>query len=342
MFKVIITDYLSPPATIEAQGLAGLATVECLGAHSADELVGKLEDADALIIFHEVTLPRKVIERLRRCRVVVRCGTGYDQIDLAAAAEHGIPVCNVPDYGVDEVADHAIAMMLACNRGLLLAERRLRAALTPWNYHAVKPLFRLAGATLGVVGLGRIGTAMALRARGLRMNVIACDPYLRSGVEKAIGVSLVSLERLLAESDVVSLHVPLTDETRRLIDAPALSQMKPHALLINTARGAVVDTDALATALSEKRIGGAGIDVLPTEPPGTDEPLIRLWQRTDLPPVNLLLTPHTAFYSEAGLVEMREKGAAEVARVLSGQRPRNCVNAELPGSSATAARSGDR
>jgi C-terminal binding protein len=329
VFKVLITDYISPPVAIELRELTGLATVECLGAKSAEELAGKVDDADALMIYHEITLPRKIIERLNHCRVIVRCGTGYDQVDLAVAGERGIPVCNVPDYGVDEVADHALALMLACNRGLLVAHRHLRATLAPWNYHAVEPIFRLSGATMGIIGLGRIGTATALRAKGLRMRVLACDPYLRSGVDKAVGVTLVDLDTLLSESDVVSLHVPLTDETRGMIDAAALSKMKSHAILVNTARGAVVDTSALADALRDRRIGGAGIDVLPSEPPGPDEPLIALWRQADNLPVNLLLTPHTAFYSESSLVEMREKGAREVARVLTGKPAKNCVNEHL-------------
>lgn len=329
MYQVIVTDYLPPPPQIEMEKLAGVAEVECLLAKSADELVGKVEKADALIVFHEVTVPRKVIEKLTRCRAIVRCGTGYDQIDLAAAGERNIPVSNVPDYGVDEVADHAIALALACNRKLLVAERRLREGLDPWNYHAVEPVFRLSEATMGIIGLGRIGTATALRAKGLRMKVLACDPYLRPGLDKAVGVEMVTFDRLLAECDIVSLHVPLTDETRGMINAAALARMKPGAILVNTARGAVVDVQALAAALRAGGISGAGLDVLPIEPPSADDPLIRLWREKQDRPVNLVLTPHTGFYSESGLVEMRIKAADEVARALTGQPLRNCVNVEL-------------
>ena len=335
MFEVVVTDYLPPPPTIEAEKLAGLADVHCLLAHSADELVGRVEMADALIIFHEVTLPRGIIERLTRCRAIVRCGTGYDQIDLVAAGERGIPVSNVPDYGVDEVADHAIALALACNRKLLVAERRLKASLAPWNYHTVEPVFRLSEATMGIIGLGRIGTATALRAKGLRMRVLACDPYLRPGLDKSVGVSMVDLDQLLAESDIVSLHVPLTDETRNMIDAAAIRKMKPGAILVNTARGAVVDVQALADALREQRICGAGLDVLPTEPPTAADPLITLWQAQSDRPVNLVLTPHTGFYSESGLVEMRIKAADEVVRALTGRPLRNCVNDEMLASKRT-------
>jgi C-terminal binding protein len=327
MFQVYVTDHLTPPATLEEHELADLAKVGCLLAKSPKDLIETTRDADALIVFHEVSVPAEVIRGLEKCRVIVRGGVGFDNVDLRAAGAQGILVCNVPDYGVDEVADHALMLTLACNRGLARTERGLIRTLSPWEFHAVKPVPRLVGKTMGIVGLGRIGAAMALRAKSLRMNVIACDPYLRPGLDKCFGVPLVDLDTLLTQSDVVSLHTPLTEETRHLINARTLAQMKKSALLINTARGAVVDTHALADALDRGLIAGAGIDVLPQEPPDTSEPLIRLWQQSD-PVVNLIITPHTAFYSEEGSVEMRSKAAQEVARVLRGERPRNCVNQE--------------
>jgi len=326
MHKVYLTDYMGPPVTIEEQELGGIARVECLLATSADQLIGRVNDAAGLIVFHEVSIPQRVIDVLDRCRIIVRGGVGFDNVDLAAAGRRGIYVCNVPDYGVDEVADHAIALMLACNRGLIRAERRLRDTLKPWDYQAIAPAFRLSEATMGILGLGRIGTATALRAKALKMRVLACDPYIRDGVGKAVGVEMVDLDTLLPACDVVSLHVPLTDETRNMIDATALAKMKPNALLINTARGAVVDTDALEAALRSGRIAGAGIDVLPLEPPQPTSPLIRLWRERREPPVNLVITPHAAFYSKSAQAEMRAKAAREIARVLTGQKPRNCVN----------------
>ena len=220
-------------------------------------------------------------------------------------------------------------LMLACYRGLIRAERHLRRTLAPWGYKAVHPVSRLAEATMGIVGLGRIGTAAALRAKAFKMHVLACDPYIPDGADKAVGVELVDLDTLLSRSDVVSLHVPLTEETRGMIEATALAKMKPTAILVNTSRGAVVDIDALAAALEAGRLGGAGIDVLPVEPPSAAIPLIRLWQQDRDPPLNLAITPHTAFYSEAGLIEMRTKAAREVGRVLRGEPPRNCVNLEF-------------
>jgi len=327
-FKVPITDYVASPAIFEEKILADIAEIPCYEQSDEAGLAGKIEDADALIVFHTVRISASSIRRLQICRVIVRCGVGYDNVDLAAAGEKGIYVCNVPDYGVDEVADHAIALMLACARGLTFTEKRLRKGLIPWNFQIAPGLHRLAGGVFGVIGLGRIGTAAALRAKGFRMKVAACDPYLRDGMDKALDATLVSLDELMAMSDVVSVHTPLTLETIRIVDAPQLAKMKPHAILVNTARGKCVDTQALAEALKAGKIGGAGLDVLPDEPPDPDDLIVKLWQQED-PPVNLLLTPHSAFYTEQSREEMRTKAALEVRRVLLGNKPRNVVNSEF-------------
>lgn len=328
MQRVVITDYWAPPADVEQSQLTSIARVDCLQARKESDLHGQVSDVDGVILCHEISLTKEIIPELTQCQVIVRCGVGYDNVDLQSAGEHGILVCNVPDYGVDEVADHSIGMMLACNRGLFLAERHLRRSLAPWDMRAVEPIFRINKSTMGIIGLGRIGSATAKRAQGLGMTVIAYDPYVRAGTDKVMGVRLVGLEELLNQSDVVSVHTPLTDETRNLIDATAIQKMKPSAILVNTSRGAVVDTDAVADALISKTIAAAGIDVLPIEPATATMKLVKLWQEDHNPPINLIITPHTAFYSEEGLHEMREKAAKEVARVLSGQNPQNCVNSQ--------------
>ena len=328
MFKVVITDYIGPEVEPEHAIIGDLAEIECLRARSISELDGRVEDADAIIIFHEVSLPTEVVDRLEKCRVIVRGGVGYDAVDFHRAGERGIPVCNVPDYGVDEVADQAIGMMIACNRGFLKVERKLKTPLEPWDCRAVEPVKRLAGATLGIVGLGRIGQATAQRAKAMRMRIITHDPYLRPGTEKVFGLEMVTLPELLATSDVVSLHTPLTKETESLINAETLAQMKPDAILVNTSRGAVVDTAALAMALRTGKIGAAGIDVLPTEPPSPDEPLVQLWREAEKLNVNLILTPHTAFYSGEAMMEIRTKAASEVARALRCEKLINCVNVD--------------
>jgi C-terminal binding protein len=327
-FRVPITDYVSSPAIYEEKVLSSIAEVPCLEQIHESGLMGKIEDADALIVFHTIRVSALSIRRLEKCRAIVRCGVGYDNVDLVAAGEKGIYVCNVPDYGTDEVADHAIALMLACARGLTSTERRLRKTLAPWNYLAATPLRRLAGSTLGIIGLGRIGTATALRAKALRMKVVAHDPYLADGYDKALGVPLLPLDELLAVSDVVSVHTPLNPETTGIVGAPQLARMQPHAILVNTARGKCVDAGAVAEALKSGKIGGAGLDVLPDEPPGAEDPIVRLWQQED-PPVNLILTPHNAFYTEQSREEMRTKAALEVRRILLGEKPRNPVNLEF-------------
>lgn len=323
--KVVITDYVAPPAVFEEEVLSDVADVSCLQQTDEMGLRGKIEDADGLLAFHMIGLTSDSINRLTRCKVIVRCGVGFDNVDIAAAGSKGIYVCNVPDYGVDEVADHAIALMLACSRGLSFTEKRLRKTLTPWGPWAVPKLHRLAGGIFGVIGLGRIGTATAMRAKAFRMKVVACDPYIPDGRDKALGVTMMSLDDLMAVSDVVSVHTPLTEETRGIVGAAQLAKMKPHAILVNTARGGCVDDDALVEVLKRGKIAGAGLDVLPVEPPETDRAIIKLWQQED-PPVNLVVTPHSAFYSEQGLEEMRTKAALEVKRVLVGEKPRNVVN----------------
>lgn len=326
--RVIITDCLSPPAAIEEDILRGLATVECLEAKRDADLNGRLREADAVILYHEVALSENVLDEMKHCRLIVRGGVGIDNVDIREAGKRGIAVSNVPDYGVDEVADHAIALMLAGLRGLIKVERSLRPAGAngSWDRHAVAPVPRLCEQVIGIIGCGRIGSATALRARALKMRVLACDPYMQPGMEKVFGVERVSLEELLERSDVVSLHTPLTDETHHLIDAAALARMKAGAFLVNTSRGAVVDTIALANALEQGKLAGAGIDVLPEEPPPEDDPLVRLWREDRDPPFNLLLTPHTAYYSESGLAEIRRKSSEEIARFFRGERLWNCVN----------------
>lgn len=327
-FKVPITDYVASPAIFEEKVLADIADVPCLEQVEESGLTGKIEDADALIVFHTIRISASSIRRLRKCRAIVRCGVGYDNVDLAAAGAKGIYVCNVPDYGTEEVADHAMALMLACARGLPLTEKGLRKTLAPWNFLAASPLRRLAGATLGIIGLGRIGTAVALRAKGFRLKIVACDPYLPDGYDKALGVTMLPLNELMAVSDIVSVHTPLTPETTQIVGAAQLAKMKPHGILINTARGKCVDVQAVAESLRDGKIGGAGLDVLPDEPPAKDDPIVRLWQQDDSP-VNLIVTPHNAFYTEQSREEMRTKAAMEVRRVLIGEKPRNAVNREF-------------
>ena len=285
--------------------------------------------ATALIVYINIPIDAALIDKLDSCKIIVRAGVGFDHIDLDAAARRGIPVCNVPDYGTTEVADHAIALMLGLARGLVSYHQRLIAdPVAGWHWSGAPLVRRLRGARFGLVGLGRIGTAAARRAKGLDMAVSFYDPYLADGTELGLGFHRErTLEALLASVDVVSLHCPLTAETDKIIDARALKAIKPGALLVNTARGGLIDISALEVALRDGWIDGAGLDVLPDEPPSVDHPLLQAFRRRE-PWIDgrLLLTPHAAWYSPDGRIDLRRKSAMTVIDFLATGRPRNRVN----------------
>ena len=303
-------------ARIESDVLRGHAEVHELRLTSDAELTGEpCEIADAIIIWHELQLTYAALERLRKTRVIVRNGVGYDNVDIRGAAALGIAVANVPDYGTEEVADHTIALTLALLRRLRpLFEDVARGA---WNWQTAAACRRLRGQVFGIVGCGRIGTAAALRAKALGFDVRFYDPYVPSGYEKAIGVRREeSLNALITEADVLSLHLPLTDETRFLIDIPQLRAMKPTAVVVNTARGAVIRHAAIDRALGDSWIAGAALDVLENEPEGLD-----LFARHP----NCLVTPHSAFYSQESMEDLRRLSAVVVREALEG-RLLNVVN----------------
>jgi D-3-phosphoglycerate dehydrogenase/C-terminal binding protein len=305
-----------------------VARVEVLCADREDQLVGHIDDADALMIYHTLKFTARSIERLSRCKLIVRCGVGYDNVDWKFARQRGIPVANVPDYGTEEVADSAIGLMLSLTRGISLLNSRLRQGGIDWSYNHAAPLRRLRGRVLGIVGLGRIGSAAALRGKALGMDVVYYDPYAPDGRDKSLGVRRVeSLDELLAQAFVVSLHCPLTDETRHLIRAETLEKMSTGSYLVNTSRGAVVDTAAIPAAIARGKLAGAALDVLPFEPPAEDDPLLLAWRDPQHPAHHrVILNAHTAFYSEEGLLDMRIKGAEACHRALLGLPLRNVVN----------------
>ncbi|MHB1033609.1 MAG: C-terminal binding protein [Pirellulales bacterium] len=327
-FRVVITDFLTGGLEPERQVLGELAEVVALGARVEDALVGQIEEADAIILYHELTLTRRTIERLTRCKLIVRGGVGVDNVDHAYARQRGIVVANVPDYGTEEVADSALALTMALVRGVHCLNSRLRASQGPWSHLQAAPIVRLRGRTFGVVGLGRIGTAAALRAKALGMEVLFYDPYKPDGYDKALGIRrAATLEELLSRSLVVSLHCPLTDETFHAIDAAAVARMPRGSYLVNTARGGIVDVVALPEALESGHLAGAGIDVLEREPPADDDPLIAAWRDpTHAAHHRLIINPHAAFYSEEGLMEIRVRSAEACRRALAGLPLGNVVN----------------
>lgn len=273
-------------------------------------------DADA-IVCHRVPVDQRVIDAAPKLKIALRHGVGYEELDVDALARAGIPACNVPDYGPEEVAMHALSLLLALRRQLLALDASVRAG--KWTHLPEgRKIHRLSVQTAGIVGLGRIGSAFAPRAKAIFGRVLAVDPYVDPARFAELGVEAVGLEELLRQSDAITLHVPSTKETQHLIDEQALRLMKPSAVLANTSRGPVVDQLALAEALQAGRLEGAACDVWEHEPPAPDHPLLSC--------PNFIASSHSAWYSEEGLVDMQIKAAEEVIRVLAGEPPRNAVN----------------
>lgn len=327
-FKVVVTDFLDHSPDAELQILGDLASIECLCAENEEELAGRIEDADAVMIYHCLKFTARSVDKLKHCKLIVRCGVGYDNVDYVSARARGIPVANVPDYGTEEVADSAIGMALSLTRGISMLNSLLRAGDGDWSYAHASPLPRLRSRVFAIVGLGRIGSAAALRAKSLGMDVAYYDPYAPDGRDKSLGIRRVeSLDELLGSAHVLSLHCPLTSETKHLINADTLEKMPRGSYLVNTSRGGVVDTSAVPAAIASGRLAGAGIDVLPHEPPLPGDPLIAAWRDPSHPAHHrVIINPHSAFYSVQGLMDMRIKGAEACRRALLGLPLRNVVN----------------
>ena len=286
-------------------------------------------NCDAVVSVNDI--PEEYRQKMTKCRIFVTPKVGFDNIDGKAWADMGIPLCNVPDYGTQEVADHAMALMLSLMKGITFHTRELkqdprglwRPALNPYGK-------RLSASTFGVVGLGRIGTAAVLRAKAFGMDVVMYDPYRENGAELSVGIRRVhSLEELFAQCDVVSLHLPLSAATEKLINAEVLSHSKPGLILVNTARGPIIDLDGLYEALKADHVQAVGLDVLPEEPANPDHPLIKAWAADEeWIDHRLLITPHSAFYTPESVHDMRFKGGEVIVKYLDTGGLDNCVNQE--------------
>jgi D-3-phosphoglycerate dehydrogenase len=314
--KIVVTDCDHPTVEIEKEILSEIDPEFILAqCNTEDEVIEVAKDADG-IINQYAPITRRVIESLKRCKVIARYGVGVDNIDVEAATEHKIIVANVPDYCIDEVSTHTMALILACARGITLLDRKRREKR--WDFTLAKPLFRTQGKILGLFGLGKIARAVAQKASGFDFRIIAFDPYV-SKVDG--GIKLVEFSQLLSDSDFVSLHVPLTAETRHSFGENELKKMKKTAYLINTSRGPIVDEKALYQALKNRWIAGAALDVMEKEPPNWNSSLLQL--------DNLIITPHISFYSEESYVELKTKVAQAVLSVLKGELPRAIVNPQV-------------
>ena len=313
--QVIITDCNHGTIAPEEEILGGVARLELHQRSDEEGLLEFCREADGIITQYGA-FTRRVLRELRRCKVITRYGVGVDTVDLDTATECGIIVAFVPDYCTDEVSTHAVALILALHRRLILLDREVRRG--NWEFRVAAPVTRLAGQTLGIVGLGRIGLRVAEKLRPFGLRILATDPYR---TDWPAWVHRVSLNELLEASDIVSLHCPLTAETRHLISLPALRQMRRSAILVNTARGGVVDTEGLLQGLREHWIAGAALDVLEIEPMPAGHSLARL--------DNVILSPHAAWYSEGSIVELKRKVATAVRRVLEGKIPAAVANPEV-------------
>lgn len=290
-----------------------LAPRDCL---TEDEVLAAARDADAILV-REAPMGERVINSLKRCKAIVRYGVGVDNIDLEKARQRKIYVANVPGYGTEEVSDHAVALLLACVRSLLVRDGNLRRG--EFELHIRDTMFRTTGKVLGLVGYGRIGRAFHRKWKGfLPRRVLVFDPLVAAETLKESGAEKTDLDALFADSDYISLHAPLTPQTRHLIDEDSLQKMKPTAILVNTSRGELIDEQALIRALSENRILAAGLDVFEREPVPPNHPLLRL--------PNVILTGHVGWYSKDAVKELQTRGAQEVLRVLSGEPPQCWVN----------------
>jgi D-3-phosphoglycerate dehydrogenase len=314
---VAVTDSVFPNLDPARAVLSKIGAEIRLAAEAMPEAILQVaEGADAVLTTY-AKVTAEMIPRMPRCRIIGRFGIGVDNVDIPAATKAGIVVTRVPDYCLDEVSDHAMALLLALVRKIPSANARTHSGR--WEMRAVVPIHRLRGTVLGLVAFGQIPQLVAPKAQSFGIRVVAYDPFVPKEVAAKAGVELVEFDELVKISDYISIHTPLLPATHHLFNAGVFRRMKPGAYLINTARGPIIDEAALAEALDQGKLAGAGLDVMEQEPP----PSSPLFGRD-----NVILTPHTSFYSEESLVDLQTKAAEEVVRVLSGQAPRNPVNPE--------------
>lgn len=313
---VAVTDHVFPnlEPTEEVLGRIG-ADLRLAAAKTPEAILDVAREADGVIVCY-ADMSADLIAELTNCKVIARTGIGFDNVDLEAASARGMFVTNVPEYCEDEVSDHAMALLLGSIRKIAFLSESVDGGT--WDAGSAKPIGRIRGRTLGLAGFGKIPRRLAGKAQAFGMAVVAYDPYAPEQVFTDAGVRSVTFDELLAESDYISVHAPLTPETENMFDADAFAKMRQGAYIVNTARGPLIDVEALADSLDAGHLAGAGLDVLPVEPPPVGA---RLLNRP-----NVILTPHTGFYSEESMVDLQTKAAEQVAMVLSGQDPQFAVN----------------
>ncbi len=320
--KVVLTDYVWESLEVEKKTLAGLAELTALQTKTPDQFAAAAADCDALLNTYAGPITADVMAKMPKCKIIARYGIGVDTIDLEAATAAGIIVTNNPTYCIEEVAEHTMALLLSAARKITFYDRQVRAG--KWEVPPGKPIQRLSGSTLGLIGFGNIARQVAIRAAAFGMKVLFADPFVKEGQFDAPGKKMELLD-MLKQSDFVSVHPPLTAQTRKSINDEAFNAMKPSAVIINCARGPVIDTDALVRALDAKKISGAALDTTDPEPLPNPHPLRGR--------ENVIINPHAAWYSEQAMVGLQAGAPGEVRRVLSGEWPIHVVNKAVKGKS---------
>jgi D-3-phosphoglycerate dehydrogenase len=320
--KIVVTDFIESDLDWEAGELKRRGvefSFHQLNFAPAAEVGAATRDAD-VVIANFTRITSGIIDAWGRCKLVIRHGTGFDNFDLEALSRAGIPLCYIPDYCIEEVAEHAIALIFACGRRFAQGHGVFGASAGKprWDFRGIVPVYRMTGRTVGIVGCGRIGSCVYRKLSSFGFRFLICDPYLTTERKQELGIEVIDIERVFRESDFITLHTPLNEETRHMVNAGLLALMKPSACLINTSRGPVVENRALAAALKCRSIAGAGIDVFDADPPEPDCVLFGL--------PDVMLTPHTAWYSEDSAWNIRRLIILEIDRFLSGLPPRFVAN----------------
>ncbi len=326
-WKVVVTDYIEKDLNWEQEQLANRPDVSFEAfqlKHALEaEIIEKIQDADILVV-NMVQLSPPIIESLRQCQLIIRHGVGYDNVNVPELTKRGIIFINIPDYCIEEVAEQTVMHLFNCARKFPMQQRSMRQSVEQgeWRFQAVYPIYQLSYKTLGIIGCGRIGSMVYRMMQGLHMKHLICDPYLTDARKAELGIETISLEQLLRESDFVTIHTPLNQETRHLVGEKELHMMKPTAFIINTARGGILDENAVIQACQEHWIAGAAIDVYEyREPPHKKSKLLDV--------ENIILTPHLAWYSVESEWKIREKIMANIHKMIAGKLPDNIINPEV-------------
>ena len=324
--NILIPDVVVPPAQIEHDTLGEQYNIIVGQAQHANDISDDIwKQSHGILAFHLMDYNSELLSKLENCQIIVRLGVGYDNIDLAEANQRNIAVCNVPDYGTEEVADHALGLLLSLVRSIPSYQQAIKNK--NWNRND-NITFRLSGKTFGIIGLGRIGTAVAIRCKAFGMNVVFYDPYLDDGYDKALGITRAdTLEDLLTQCDIISIHTPSTDETRGMVGSDFLGKVKDSCILINTARGDIINLNELYKSMKSGKVRACGLDVLPIEGHSNEQELVIDYENNaEWLEDRLIITPHVAYYSAEAYIELRYKAAKQIRDAIEGQVIRNCVN----------------